>query len=85
MLSPAEVEPRSYIRLSDGDIEIVGRFVTAVRTARAAKDAITRAVVERLQSSDIPVAYKTYSVDGLDEPPSGSRLCAVGAHRASAG
>ena len=65
LLSPAEVQPRSYIRLTEGDIEIVGRFVTAVRTARTAKDAITRAVIGRLRERGIPVAYQTYSVDGL--------------------
>jgi small-conductance mechanosensitive channel len=66
LVSPAEVEPRSYVRLADGDIEIVGRFVTAVRTARAAKDAITRAVLTRLSESGVPVAYKTYSIEGLE-------------------
>ena len=65
LLSPAEVEPQSYVRLRDGDIEIVGRFVTAVRTARTAKDAITRSVLRRLAESGVPVAYQTYSVDGL--------------------
>ena len=73
LLSSAEVEPRSYVRLTDGDIEIVGRFVTAVRTARAAKDAVTRAVLGRLTESGIPVAYQTYSVDGLGKLRSAGR------------
>lgn len=67
LVSRTEVEPRTYVRLAQGDVEIVGRFVTAVRTARAAKDAITRAVLERLAESEIPVAYQTYSVAGLEE------------------
>lgn len=74
LISPAEVQPRSYIRLAEGDIEIVGRFVTAVRTARTAKDAITRAVVGRLRECGIPVAYQTYSVDGVEELRSVARV-----------
>lgn len=74
LISPAEVQPRSYIRLTEGDIEIVGRFVTAVRTARTAKDAITRAVVGRLRECGIPVAYPTYSVDGVEELRSVARV-----------
>ncbi len=78
LVSPADVEPRTYIRIAAGDIEIVGRFVTAVRTARVAKDAITRGVLRRLAAEGIRVAYQTYSVAEL----SGGRHLATGnAHR----
>ena len=79
LLSATEVEPRSYVRLRDGDVEIVARFVTAVRTARTAKDAITRAVLARLTESGIPVAYQTYSVEGLGDPGRAAQVDARGA------
>ena len=62
LLSRSEVEPQTYVRLREGDIEIVGRFVTAVRGARAAKDRITRAVLVRLADEHIDLAYPTYSI-----------------------
>lgn len=62
LLSRSEVEPQTYVRLAVGDVEIVGRFVTAVREARGAKDRITRAVLLRLAAERIDLAYPTYSV-----------------------
>ena len=62
LLSRSEVEPQTYVRLAAGDVEIVGRFVTAVRGARAAKDQITRGVLHRLAGDGIPLAYTSYSV-----------------------
>ena len=63
LLSRSEVEPQTYVRLAAGDIEIVGRFVTAVRGARIAKDQITRGVLTRLASEGIRPAYPSYSVE----------------------
>ena len=65
LVSATEIEPRTYVRVAGGDIEIVGRFVTAVRTARVAKDAITRVSLRRMRAAGIPVAYQTYSVAEL--------------------
>ena len=65
LVSTTEIEPRTYVRVAGGDVEIVGRFVTAVRTARVAKDAITRVSLRRMRAAGIPVAYQTYSVAEL--------------------
>ncbi len=80
LLSRSEVEPQTYVRLAAGDIEIVGRFVTVVREARAAKDRITRRVLVRLAERDIALAYPTYSVtldgqqaDGAGRPQAAGR------------
>jgi small-conductance mechanosensitive channel len=62
LVSPAEVEPQTYVRLAQGDVEVVARFVTAVRTSRAARDQITRGVLRRLEAAGVTVAYPTYSV-----------------------
>jgi len=62
LVSRADVEPRTFVRIAAGDIELVGRFVTAVRTSRHAKDAILRKVLDQLAADGIALAYPTYSV-----------------------
>ncbi len=62
LLSRSEVEPQTYVRVADGDIEIVGRFVTAVRGARRSKDRIVRRVLARFAERHIALAYPSYSV-----------------------
>jgi small-conductance mechanosensitive channel len=63
LVGRAEVEPRTFVRLVDGDVEIVGRFVTRVDNARGAKDAITRRVLERFREEGLELAYTTYAVE----------------------
>lgn len=58
----ADMDVRSYIRVAQGDVEITGRFVVGVRSARATKDMILRRILKRLASEGIPVAYPTYAV-----------------------
>ncbi len=62
LLSRSEVEPQTYVRVANGDVEIVGRFVTAVRSARRAKDRIVRRVLTRFAERSIALAYQTYTV-----------------------
>lgn len=64
LVSRAEVEPRTFVRLADGDVDLIGRFVTPVRSSRAAKDAILRRAMGRMQDEGIALAYPTYSVQG---------------------
>ncbi len=66
LLSKAEVEPQTYVRVVEGDVEVVARFVVTVRAARAAKDAITRSVLQRFRDEGIRISYQTYAVTGLD-------------------
>jgi len=61
-VSRAEVEPQTYIRVAEGDIEIVGRFVVAVRGARQAKDEILRRALERFFAScDVSAHHRVLS------------------------
>ncbi len=62
LVSRADLAPHTFVRVSGGDVEVVGRFVTAVRTARSAKDAITRRVLEELRGAGLAVAYTTYAI-----------------------
>ncbi len=50
LVTRAEVEPQTFIRVAEGDIEIVGRFVVAMHNARQAKDRILRRALERFSS-----------------------------------
>jgi small-conductance mechanosensitive channel len=58
----AEIEPRVYARATDNYMELSARFVVPVRTARTAKDAMTRRVMERLAGAGIDVASVTQEV-----------------------
>ncbi len=73
----AEVEPRVFIRATDDWMELSARFVVPVRTARSAKDEITRRIRARLDEAGISIASETeevtvsYAVEN-DERASGS-------------
>ncbi|MBA2644033.1 MAG: mechanosensitive ion channel [Solirubrobacterales bacterium] len=73
LLSPADVEPNTYVRVEQGDVEVVARFVVTVRAARKAKDAITRAVLERFRAAGITIAYQTYAVTGFEAGTDGKQ------------
>lgn len=62
--SAGDVEPRVFVRVVEGDIELTARFVVGVRRARAAKDAITRRVLEQLADAGIALAYPTTALTG---------------------
>jgi len=54
-----EVEPRVFVRATDNWIELSARFVIPLRTARSAKDEMTRRILERLESNGIEIASTT--------------------------
>jgi hypothetical protein len=58
----ADVEPNVYLRATDNWAELSARFVVPVRTARRAKDALTRRVLDRLYQEGIPIASETSEV-----------------------
>lgn len=58
----ADLEPRVFVRATDNWIELAARFVVPVRTARGAKDEITRHVLACLESAGIQVASATSTV-----------------------
>lgn len=57
-----ELEPRVYARATDNWIELSARFVVPVRTARSAKDEMTRRIMGRLDAAGIEVASGTVDV-----------------------
>ncbi len=57
-----EVEPRVFARATDNYLELAARFVVPVRTARSAKDDLTRRVLARLRHAGIEVASPTQDV-----------------------
>ena len=58
----AEVQPRVFVQATDDYMELSARFVVPLRTARTAKDALTRRVVQRLTDAGIDIASATEEV-----------------------
>ena len=54
-----EVAPRVFARADEDYVRLSARFVVPTRTARTIKDAIYRAVVDRLAEADIEVVART--------------------------
>ncbi len=74
----AEVEPRVFVRATDNYMVLSARFVVPIRTARTAKDAMSRRVMDRLDEVGIAVASVTEDVtvrhaDGDRRPHGTSR------------
>jgi small-conductance mechanosensitive channel len=55
----AEVEPKVYVRATDNWVELAARFIVPVRTARTARDDLTRRLLARLEDAGIGVASAT--------------------------
>lgn len=70
-IPPTDLEPRVFVRATDNWIELSARFVVPVRSARGAKDEISRRVIDGLQAAGIEVASATSTVT-VRPPPSGS-------------
>lgn len=60
-------EPRVYYRLTDSWLELTVRFVVRDRGIRDVKDAMTRDLLEALDSAGIGIASTSFEVTGL--PP----------------
>ena len=67
LVSRAEIEPRTFIRLTEGDVEILARFAVPVRMALVAKDEVLRRVLRRLREEEIDLAYPTYGIQASHE------------------
>lgn len=55
----AELEPRVFVRATDNWMELAARFIVPVRTARSAKDELTRRIRERVERAGIEIASET--------------------------
>lgn len=62
-IPPTDLEPRVFVRATDNWIELAARFVVPVRTARSAKDEISRQVLEALHAAGITIASATSTVN----------------------
>lgn len=62
-IPPTDLEPRVFVRMTDNWVELAARFVVPVRTARTAKDAISRQVLAELERAGIAVASETAIVE----------------------
>ncbi|MFN7149130.1 MAG: mechanosensitive ion channel domain-containing protein [Microthrixaceae bacterium] len=68
----AELEPRVFHTATDDYMELSARFVVPVRSARAVKDDLSVAIVERLKAAGIEVASRTQDLRvDLDRPAGG--------------
>ena len=54
-----ELEPRVFTRATSNWVSLAARFVVPVRTARTAKDEVTRRILDRLKAAGIEVASET--------------------------
>ena len=61
----ADLEPRVFFRITDNWLELTVRFVLSARSARTAKDAMSRYIVSALDEAGIGVASATYDIVGL--------------------
>jgi small-conductance mechanosensitive channel len=57
-----EVEPKVYVRATDNWVELSARFIVPVRTARTARDGLTRRLLARLGEAGIDVASSTSDI-----------------------
>lgn len=66
-LSPPDVKPRVYYRLTDNWIALTLRFIVPDRGIREIKDAMYRDILSRFRQAGIDVASSTYDIVGF--PP----------------
>ena len=64
-LSMDDLTPRVFYRLTDNWLELSVRFIVGAHGVRTVKDAISRAVLRRLDDAGLEIASATYEVVGL--------------------
>jgi small-conductance mechanosensitive channel len=63
----SDVDPQTFVKLTDNWIELTARFVIPTRSARKVKSAISEGVLRRFTREDITIASATSEIVGL--PP----------------
>lgn len=71
-----DLEPRVFLRITDNWLELTVRFIVGTHRIRAAKDAMSRFIVDELDAAGIGIASATYDIVGL--PPIELRRAAAG-------
>ncbi len=62
-----DVEPRTFVRLTDNWIELTVRFLAMAHGVREVKDRMSRELLREMNAAGIDVASATYDIIGL--PP----------------
>jgi small-conductance mechanosensitive channel len=66
-LQPADLEPQSYLRLTDNWVELTVRFLVRAWGIRSTKDGITRAILARYRAEGISIASASFEVARMPE------------------
>lgn len=66
-LTPPDVQPRVFYRMTDNWVELAVRFIVPDRGIRELKDAMYRDILRRFKSAGISIASGTYDIVGF--PP----------------
>ncbi len=64
-VEPLDLEPRVFFRVTDNWLELTIRFVVHTHGIRDIKDAMSRAIIEALDSAGIGIASATYDIVGF--------------------
>jgi small-conductance mechanosensitive channel len=65
----ADLEPRTYVRLTDNWIEVTVRFIARPSAVRELKDRMSRRILGGLQGAGIELASATFEIVGLPPLP----------------
>jgi small-conductance mechanosensitive channel len=65
----ADLEPRTYVRLTDNWVEVTVRFIARPAGVRELKDRISRRLLSGLQSAGLEIASSTFEIVGLPTLP----------------
>jgi len=60
-----DLEPRVFFRITDNWLELTVRFIVGTHRIRAAKDAMSRSIVDELDAAGIGIASATYDIVGF--------------------
>lgn len=66
-LQPADLEPQSYLRITDNWVELSVRFLVRAWGIRGAKDGITRAILARYRAEGITIASASVEIARVAE------------------
>jgi small-conductance mechanosensitive channel len=66
-LQPADLEPQSYLRLTDNWVELSLRFLVRAWGIRTAKDEITRTILARYREEGITIASASFELARMPE------------------
>jgi hypothetical protein len=66
-LQPADLEPQTYLRLTDNWVELSVRFLVRAWGIRSVKDGVTRAILSRYRGEGITIASASIEIARLPD------------------